>query len=174
MPLEKAFHSRTASIFSAMVKRFARKCDKNGRVIRHGRIVPFTIEEFRDWLLAHLGGKPGGSVPCYLCTRPLCSTDFRVEHRVPPRRGGGLGLDNLVPSCDECNRAKGGMTDVEYRNFRIAMDELLRVGKLGVEGYTDVWKRLRGQNIILDAWHRRKKKGSGLLEPEQLGIDDTW
>jgi hypothetical protein len=43
MPLTVAFHVRSSSVHSSMVKRFAQKTNKNGRVIRVGRIVPFTL-----------------------------------------------------------------------------------------------------------------------------------
>jgi hypothetical protein len=158
MPLPKAFHVRTAGIFSSMVTRFATKKDKNGRVIRHGRLVPFTLDDLRAWVLEKLGGKPDGCGLCHYCNRPLTAEDFRLDHMIPPRRGGSLGLENLAFACDDDNRAKGGLTESEYNLLREMLDKMLESGALGIDGHKDVWTRLKGQNIILDAWHRKKKK----------------
>jgi HNH endonuclease len=181
MPLPKAFHVRTAGIYSTMVSRFAEKRYKTGRlagrVRQVGMTVPFDLEAFRAWVLDALGGKPDGCALCHYCRRPLCAEDFFVEHKTPSRRGGTLGFENLAISCDECNRWKGSLTEEEFLAFRAAMDELVSRGKLMPDGYQDIMKRLKGQNIILDAWHRKKKPENappGQPQPRQLALEEPF
>jgi len=171
MPLQLAFHTRTASIHSSMVKRFSSKTNKNGRLIRPGRIVPFTLSEFRLWLLEKLGGKAEGSVPCAYCTSPLYADTLRVDHQVPASRGGSLELSNCVCACDLCNRAKGELSADEFNAVRVVLDEMLHDGRLSIAGFQDVWKRLRGQVAIFRRFqaNKPKKAESGILvdQPEQ-------
>jgi hypothetical protein len=154
-----------------MVARFKQKQNKNGRVIRYGRLVPFTLSEFRLWLVDQLGGKPEGSARCAYCTCPLFADSLRVEHPIPASRGGELGFSNLVVACDTCNRAKGELTADEFRAVRTVLDEMLHDGRLSVAGFQDIWKRLRGQVAIFRRFpaNKPKKQESGILvdEPEQ-------
>jgi hypothetical protein len=176
MPLPKAFHLRTASIYSTMVSRFAEKRNKDGRLRQAGRLLPFDLEHLRAWVLEQLGGKSDGCALCYYCRRPLCSQDFYLDHKVPASRAGSLGLDNLAMSCDDCNRSKGGLTDDEFLHLRNGLDEMLHSGKLLPDGYKDVWARLRGQNIKLDAWRRGKKKAGETPPPPgvQLPLEEPF
>jgi hypothetical protein len=173
MPLTQAFHMRTASIHSSMVARFKQKENKNGRVIRVGRIVPFTLAEFRLWLLEQLGGKPDGSTRCAYCTCPLFADTLRVDHKIPASFGGELSLSNCCCCCDLCNRAKGQLSAGEFMALRIALDQMLHDGRLSIAGHGDVWKRLRGQTAIFRRFQANKAKpkpeSSGLLVdlPEQ-------
>lgn len=55
---------------------------------------------------ADVWDKTGGL--CYYCeTRLNPFRDFSVDHVIPASRGGGSGLENLVPACESCNREKG-------------------------------------------------------------------
>lgn len=173
MPLVRAFHVRSAGIYHATVSRFKQKVNKRGNVIRAGRIVPYTLAEFRTWLLEQLGGKQDGSVRCCYCSTPLFADTLRVDHDVPASCGGSLALVNLRISCDLCNRAKGGLTAAEFLALRIVLDEMLHDGRLGVSGFQDVWRRLRGQLLKFRSFASKKTKPkpgtSGLLvdHPEQ-------
>lgn len=171
MPLFQAFHVRTASIHSSMVKRFAQKENKRGRVIRVGRIVPFTLAEFRLWLLEQLGGKPEGSTRCVYCNCPLFADTLRIDHKIPVSRGGELGLSSLAVACDRDNRMKGSLTDSEFRALQVALGDLLRNGSLHPAGFEDIQKRLAGQVAIFRSFqaNKPKKAESGMLvdEPEQ-------
>jgi 5-methylcytosine-specific restriction endonuclease McrA len=170
MPLEVAFHTRTASIYSSMVSRFKQKMDKRGRVMRQGRIVPFTLSEFRLWLLEQLGGKPDGSARCAYCNCPVFADTLRVDHKIPVSRGGDLTLVNCCVSCDRDNRMKGSLTADEFKALQVALGDLLRNGSLHPAGFEDICKRLAGQVAIFRRFQANKpKKESGLLVevPEQ-------
>jgi len=144
--------------------------NKNGRIIRPGRIVPFTLSEFRLWLLEQLGGKPEGSARCSYCTTPIFADTLRVDHKIPASLGGDLSLSNCCLSCDLCNRAKGQLSADEFHALRLVLDEMLHDGRLSVAGFQDVWKRLRGAVAIFRKFQAKKpKKESGFLDdqPEQ-------
>jgi hypothetical protein len=177
MPLTKAFHVRTSSIHGSMVARFKQKIDKRGRVIK-GRIVPFTLAEFRLWLLEQFGGTPEGSARCAYCNVPLFADSFRIDHRTPASLGGELALSNCCVACDLCNRAKGQLSADEFLALRIVLDEMLHNGRLSVAGHGDIWKRLRGQTAIFRRFqaNKPKKVESGLLVdeiPEQARLLTT-
>jgi len=50
---------------------------------------------------------------CVYCARPAQC----VDHRTPLARGGSNDISNLAAACDDCNRAKGDRTEVEYRRL---------------------------------------------------------
>jgi 5-methylcytosine-specific restriction endonuclease McrA len=165
MPLVVCFHTRTASIYSSMTKRFATKTNKRGNIIRPGRLVPFTLAEFRLWLMEKLGGKPEGSTRCAYCNTPLFADTVRVEHPVPVSRGGVLDFSNLVCACDRCNRMKGSLTDSEFKALQVVLGDMLRAGVLHPDGFKDIEKRLAGQAAIFRRFAPKKPKpeSSGLL-----------
>lgn len=167
MPLSLAFHVRTASVHSSMVKRFKQKIDRRGRVMRPGRIVPFTLSEFRLWLLEQLGGKPEGSTRCSYCGIPLFADTVRIDHKIPASLGGQLSLDNCCCCCDLCNRAKGALSADEFHVLRVTLDEMLHDGRLSIAGHGDIWKRLRGQAAIFRRFTPKKAKPESgfLVEP---------
>lgn len=162
MPLDKAFHLRSQSIYDSMRKRFAEKRNIRGKVIRYGREVPFTLEVFRKWLLAQLDGKSGGCGVCAYCRCPLTAENLRVDHRFPPQRGGTLGLSNLAISCDPCNQAKGKLTPQEFDCLKQGLDDFLRRGILHPDGYMDIWSRLKGRLAI----YKRKRQEAKVLAKE--------
>jgi 5-methylcytosine-specific restriction endonuclease McrA len=42
----------------------------------------------------------------------------QVEHRIPLSRGGANSIDNIIPACGSCNRAKHQLTEAEFRARR--------------------------------------------------------
>lgn len=44
---------------------------------------------------------------CYYCKRSFAFKQLTMDHIVPLARGGETKPGNVVPSCLECNRAKG-------------------------------------------------------------------
>jgi len=52
---------------------------------------------------------------------PTCNTNeitpfkFECAHIIPESRGGPTNLDNLIPSCQSCNRSTGTKTQPEYK-----------------------------------------------------------
>lgn len=43
---------------------------------------------------------------CAYCGRPLKMKAMTVDHLVPKSKGGGNSIENLMPSCRDCNTAK--------------------------------------------------------------------
>lgn len=111
-----------ADRYSNMKHRLGPKFYKNGK--RAGELrdpgieLPFTLDEFRLWAKAQVfGGSFDKTVPCCYCHRPLNVKTIRFDHLVPIRRGGSPGLDNLGPSCSDCNAEKAVLLPDEYRNL---------------------------------------------------------
>jgi 5-methylcytosine-specific restriction endonuclease McrA len=122
MPREEAFHKRSYSIYTNMVKRFAEKRNKRGRILRIGRIVPFGLDMFRMWLTGQLGHREDGTVACKWCGKILTAMDLSIDHIDPVDQGGTLDFTNLACVCDECNRLKGGLTVRAFEWLKRAMD----------------------------------------------------
>ena len=173
MPMVVAFHQRTQSIYDSMRKRFAGKKDKRGRVLRPARLVPFSLAEFRAWLLDKFGNTPEGSTPCAYCSVPLFAETFRIDHRDPVSRGGELSLSNCMPCCDRCNRMKGSLTAAEFHALKVVLGDLLRAGTLHPAGFSDIEKRLCGVASMFRRFAPKKAKMAGGLlveEAQQLKL----
>jgi hypothetical protein len=56
---------------------------------------------------------------CAYCGHHGTSATLEVDHKMPLARGGTDDPANLTTACWECNRAKGTMTDGEFRWQRI-------------------------------------------------------
>jgi 5-methylcytosine-specific restriction endonuclease McrA len=56
--------------------------------------------------------KTNGS--CYYCEDKLDPNNWEKDHMKPKSKGGTNRLDNLAPSCPDCNDEKGAMTVKEY------------------------------------------------------------
>jgi hypothetical protein len=52
---------------------------------------------------------------CWFCGAYVPRDAMTVDHMVPVVRGGQPTLENLVVSCEHCNKAKAGMSLEEYR-----------------------------------------------------------
>jgi hypothetical protein len=61
---------------------------------------------------------------CYYCLIPLTLTEAHKEHMTPRTRGGADTIDNIVPTCEACNKRKGTMTEEE---FRTAFSEAFKI-----------------------------------------------
>lgn len=64
----------------------------------------FASDILTRWPLMELG-------TCSYCPEPAALLD----HAVPISRGGPNTLENLVPTCDSCNRRKAHRTPEEFR-----------------------------------------------------------
>lgn len=176
MPLSQALHVRSAGIYSAMTKRFSEKRNKNGRVIRVGRELPFNLREFREWILDQLGGDSTGVVKCAYCSTFISSFDFRVDHKTPISRGGELSLGNLALTCASSNTEKGELTAPEYILIIATLDSMLEHELLGQQGYTDIRKRLKGSLLTFRGKPQKKANGqsgrsastSSMFDPAEL------
>jgi 5-methylcytosine-specific restriction endonuclease McrA len=50
---------------------------------------------------------------CQYCGKKFSSSELNIDHLIPRSRGGKSTWDNVVCSCHECNRKKGGRTPEE-------------------------------------------------------------
>lgn len=113
--VESRFKTRTRDVYTAMGKRLAeRKSAKTGRLLQVGRQVPFSLDDFRDWLVLKLGGE-GGVVKCRYCAEWLTIDNLVIDHADPISQGGSLCLDNLDLLCKFDNDAKSAMTAKSYQ-----------------------------------------------------------
>lgn len=62
---------------------------------------------------------------CWYCNSDEATT---VDHFIPASKGGGSGLDNLVPACKWCNENKGASMPIDW---------------IGVEKYNRFMERLK-------------------------------
>jgi hypothetical protein len=116
--LQRDFEKHTASVYGNMRARFAEKKDARGVVTRAGRPLPFTLREFREWLLAGaFRGSWDNAVKCCYCNTWLNAINFVPDHREPVKYSGGIGLDNLAICCEHCNLAKGPLSEDGFKRL---------------------------------------------------------
>lgn len=119
------------------LRRMARqwRSGSKARAVRFGRdLVLPPIDEVESYLR---------NLPpvCEYCGRRLSASKAgkpNMDHRLPIARGGGAEVTNLVLACAGCNRAKGEMTETEFRALRALVStwedsgrDLMRRLKLG-------------------------------------------
>jgi hypothetical protein len=99
--LQTEFEKHTESVYKGM----------QGRAKKMGREMPFTLREFREWLLAGpFKGSWDNAVQCAYCRAWLNALTFVPDHVEPVKYGGSFGLDNLTLCCQPDNIAKGVMS----------------------------------------------------------------
>lgn len=169
MPLESAFYIRTGQIIQQMKRRFGERRVKRGirtgRVIQVGREIPFTLDQFREWLLQQLGGNHNGTCRCTFCPAVLDAINIGFDHLNPVSQGGSLGFENLTPCCDRCNRLKGRLT---LETFKKLIAWLNAAGKspqsMTLVDAMDIEKRLKGGGIF---YKEKKPKAAAVPVPVQ-------
>lgn len=139
--MERAFLKRTAQCYRNLVARLAEKRDKNDRIVRRGRTLPFTMLELRGRLRPQFDDF--WETKCTYCQRVITAENFQPEHAVPLARGGDLTLTNIVPSCEDCNRIKGQLLPFEFKALRDGLRTFSEAAQ------RDILGRLRGQMKFL-------------------------
>lgn len=139
-PVIQILFKRSASIYGGMKLRSKKQ----------HRAIPFTLAEFRDWLLRQFS--PTGAGRCLYSGEMILVENFSVDHRFPVSRGGEFGLQNLTLCSEKENLRKGNMTEVEYAQF-----------KQHVERYTPevqaaIWRKLEVGDVQRFSHFRRQKK----------------
>jgi 5-methylcytosine-specific restriction endonuclease McrA len=76
--------------------------------------LPYTRQQFGDWLMQHVGLL---IIRCPYCCLPLDILSVSVDHKRPLSRGGAFTLENLMAVCLTCNRAKGDLTAEEFMSL---------------------------------------------------------
>ena len=74
--------------------------------------------------LKRLWEKTGGL--CAHCGRPASSRTRTVDHFIPRSKGGGYDIRNLMPLCQDCNKARGTKWINPYSFYKYAPDSLCR------------------------------------------------
>lgn len=147
MPRDAAFMQRTLQNYHAMAARFGERRWKTGRLAGSvrtvGRELPFSLDEYRDWVIQKLGGRPDGTCKCRYCPTIMTALDFGADHVEPAAQGGSLGLENLDGCCKPCNVYKGKLTEKGFLALKRWLDA--EVGRsLSLADVTDIEKRLKG------------------------------
>lgn len=153
---QSEFLEITGSRYQNMKTRFREKRDPQGRVVRLGRKLLFTLDEFRDWTIKLFGKSVAdvmhGTVRCEYCNWPVDIQRLQLDHRLPAAQGGSLCLSNLAASCGSCNRQKGEMSAPAYMALMKLLNGELRdeLRPIGIElpffssvDRTDVLARLK-------------------------------
>lgn len=80
--------------------------------------------QFDDDILTRIFDKKDGH--CNYCVKKLAWRNYgnpdgrggwEVDHSIPRSKGGTNHLNNLVPSCINCNRSKGNLTGRQYKRI---------------------------------------------------------
>ena len=101
-----------------------RAADHRRRARALGASGSFTAAQWRE-VLRQYGGR------CAYCGAPSAS---EADHRIPLARGGGNGIDNILPACGRCNARKHTMTESEF---------LIR----------EYGGKLDGTGLVITSWH---------------------
>jgi 5-methylcytosine-specific restriction endonuclease McrA len=110
----RRYYAANAERLNAMVKRWhlahpeVRAAVRQRRRTRAASGGGFTGAQWRE-LLRACGGRCG-----------YCGLERQLEpdHRIPLARDGSNAIGNIIPACGPCNRAKGRMTEAEFRERR--------------------------------------------------------
>jgi 5-methylcytosine-specific restriction endonuclease McrA len=113
----KSYYSINKKVFADKAREYARKHPErvrtykaNNRIMRTSAAGYFSATGFAS-KCEYWGWR------CYLCNASLSPQTVTIEHRKPLSRSGCNWLSNIAPACKKCNRAKGVMTESEYRRL---------------------------------------------------------
>ena len=72
---------------------------------------PPTIDQLEDLVRKQL------PIGCFYTKNTITEKDFGIDHKVPLSRGGTNNISNLCIVTQSINKAKGNMTDVEFKQL---------------------------------------------------------
>ncbi len=84
---------------------------------RAGLALDYRLGDILYFVLNNLGERH-----CHFCRGPVEGTNFFVEHKVPPERGGRFIFHNLAVVCPDCHAAKGPLDHFEFRELMALVD----------------------------------------------------
>ena len=148
-----------------MQTRFATRRTASGRVTQIGREVPFTPEEFAEWILGLLGGVPSGRAQCSYCRHTVTVQDLEIDHCISPHQGGDLGFENLVPCCSNCNKQKGEMSDMSFRRLL----HLVNSPDFRYVDRDNILGRLQRETKFIWGAHRKRRSNSNTVRSNPAG-----
>lgn len=122
---DKQFMTFTQRQWGHIRERSAAKYSNDGkRLLRPEIPVEFSLGEFREWVLVHLGMRKDGVGKCEYCGAPLAAAGFVPDHARALARGGRNTIDNLVFSCADDNDAKGSIAAEWYRYLLRCLEQM--------------------------------------------------
>lgn len=141
---ESVFLRRSLSIYNGMKARAVKQSIA---------YLPFSLAEFRYWLLTKFVGDLTGPARCEYSGEMILAENFSVDHKKPISRGGGFLMDNLALCSEKQNLRKGNMTKTEYEQFRRYVD------CFPPEVQAAIWRKLEIGDVQRFSYFRRKAKG---------------
>jgi 5-methylcytosine-specific restriction endonuclease McrA len=164
----ETFITRTHSIYTGQVKSYAERKDKNGRVTRYAKQIPYTLVEFRAWVLTKFQGKEDGACQCPYCGTWIDVANFQADHATPVGRGGSLGLDNLNACCERCNSIKDQLTVAEYLALRKFAAQLCQAAETNILRRLEVYVKqaINTQRLM----NQRRKNARPSEVPATAGL----
>jgi len=81
---------------------------KHESIMQGWNEAPYSLIDFRNWLIEQLGGMQG-TARCEYCNAVVDIHTLEIDHRLPVVQGGTMEFMNLAISCKCCNQQKGGM-----------------------------------------------------------------
>jgi len=107
------------------------------RVTRRHSILGLGSTEWTELINSHNGC-------CFYCGDRV--SRLHREHRVPLSRGGADTAENIVPSCAECNLAKGTLTDEEFTFLLVRLGYQPRLSADALQAERTVRQSARREN----------------------------
>lgn len=80
---------------------------------------------------------------CFYCGCKLDFNNFHADHFISKLNHGHGNIDNLVPSCPECNLMKGSSSIEEFRRILEHLDERNITGRLFKKYYNVKHKKIK-------------------------------
>jgi hypothetical protein len=161
------FRDRASIIYSGQrdrhKKRLMKAAPKGVEIVLRGdEILPYTRQEFYSWLWKRVGLQ---AIPCPYCNSPIDILSLLIDHMIPLKLGGSVGLDNQEPICAGCNGAKGALMPEQFR----ALLQFLRT--LGPTAEADILGRMKmGGGFMRSRFINNSKKPANAqrkLKPKQ-------
>lgn len=91
---------------------------------------PPTIDQLEELVRKQL------NIGCFYTKEKITEKDFGIDHKIPLSRGGTNDISNLCVVTQSINKAKGNMTDTEFK-------QLLKVIRKWEDGGTAMLTRLK-------------------------------
>lgn len=142
--VQKILTKRSGTIYDGM----------NARAKAEYQTLPFTKEQFRDWLFPKFS--KDGDTRCEYSGWMILAETFQIDHRTPIDRAGSFSLDNLALCSKAENLRKGIMTKEEYLAFREYVESFF-----APEVRANLWKKLEIGDVQRYAHFRRENKKRG-------------
>ena len=158
--LQDIYERHTEQVYRAMA----------GRVKAKYKVpLPFSLAEYRVFVLDKFDGNWDGVVQCCYCTRLLNVQTFVTDHVEPLKFGGSIDIDNLDLCCDECNCLKGALSADGFRRFLE-----FTIAELHPQDANEITGRMKNGSAYLRGkigeWKAKKgpQKATNLLAQREL------